>query len=341
MAPRRELSIALREQAIRLLQSGKTQQEVAEIISCSKSAVCKLWKKFQESGTVKDRSRHGRPRKTSATQDRHLRRICKENRRCTSKQLNAEWSKQSRTQVCDKTLRNRLHSMGYAFRKAKVKPFLTKKHRMTRLQWAQQRKDWTSDQWNRVIFSDECRICVGYGDDNGTFVWRMKNEKFKDDCVKFSTKFPRGIMIWACMSSHGRGNICLVNGTVNSAAYIDILQTFLLPTVEHQFGDEAVVFQDDNASCHRSRAVKSYLQQVQIETMEWPPNSPDLNPIENLWRKLKQLVSRLHPTNTEELKAAILKAWDEIDDGYCLSLVSSMPQRLTDVIKARGAHTKY
>ena len=90
--------------------------------------------------------------------------------------------------------------MGFTYRKAKRKPALTPKQKKPRLQWAEEKQSWSMDDWMKVIFIDESQICIGQGDDTGTFVWCSSNETYKDDCLKKTIKFPHSFMIWGCMS---------------------------------------------------------------------------------------------------------------------------------------------
>lgn len=111
------------------------------------------------------------PRRTPKRQDRKLAAIVKTMRKSTSKQMNIEWGKTSRVNVSDRTLRNRLIDIG-SLKKSESQA--TPKH---------QRLQWTTDDWKCVIFSDESQICVGNGDEVGTFVWRQPSEKFEPDCL--------------------------------------------------------------------------------------------------------------------------------------------------------------
>uniref|UniRef100_A0A3B3S4R3 Tc1-like transposase DDE domain-containing protein n=1 Tax=Paramormyrops kingsleyae TaxID=1676925 RepID=A0A3B3S4R3_9TELE len=90
------------------------------------------------------------------------------------------------------------------------------------------------------------------------------------------------LMIWGCMSGKGPGQMAVITSTVNAQVYIEILDNFLILSIESRLGDDEVIFQDDNASCHRAKSVKTFLQERHINSMTWPANSPDLNPIENL-----------------------------------------------------------
>ena len=98
----------------------------------------------------------------------------------------------------------------------------------------------------------------------------------------------------------------------------------------------------DGAPCHRSKVAKKFLGSNNIDLLEWPGNSLDLNPIENLWTNMKNKVSEKQPLSGAELLKAIKEVWvKEIFKEYCQSLIESMLRRIKAVIKNRGGHTKY
>lgn len=340
MAPTKEISNVDREKIVNLLKGGLSTRIVAKQVGRSQSAIAKIWLKVKHTGIPLKDKRKGRPRKTSKRDDRKLKSICLQNRKLTSTLMKTQWS-EAGVDVCARTVRNRLSEMGFSYRKAKRKPGLTPAHKKKRLHWAKNKCAWTVEDWEKVIFSDESRICVGQGDDAGIFVWRRGNEAYSDGCIKKQVKFPTSVLIWSCMSSKGPGELAVVKTTVNSQIYIDILDHFLIPSIDNAFGDEDVVFQDDNASCHRAKCVRDFLADRQIATMDWPANSPDLNPIENMWMKLKKLVQAKSPLCKDDLIIAIRECWKEMDINYCQSLIRSMPARIKAVIKARGGVTKY
>ena len=101
-------------------------------------------------------------------------------------------------------------------------------------------------------------------------------------------------------------------------------------------------FQQDGAPCHQAKMVKQWFRENGIEVLDWPGNSPDLNPIENLWTILKKKVSLRRPTNTKDLQDAVQSVWClDITMALCKNLVDSMPKRIKQVLKNNGRSTKY
>ncbi len=226
------------------------------------------------------------------------------------------------------------------FRKRATKPLLNQRQRQKRLTWAVEKKNWTVAQWSKVLFSDESKFCISFGN-QGPRVWRKSGEAQNPCCLKSSVKFPQSVMIWAAMSSAGVGPLCFLKSTVNAAIYQEILEHFILPSADKLYGDADFIFQQDLAPAHTAKGTKSWFNDHGVTVLDWPANSPDLNPIENLWGIVKRKMRDTRPNNADELKATVKETWASIPPQQCHKLITSMPRRIEAVIKAKGAPTKY
>ncbi len=100
-----------------------------------------------------------------------------------------------------------------------------------RLTWAKKKKNWTAAQWSKVLFSDESKFCISFGN-QGPRVWRKDGEAHSPSCLKSSVKFPQSVMIWGAMSSAGVGPLCFLKTNVTALVYKTFWSTscFLLLT---------------------------------------------------------------------------------------------------------------
>ncbi len=162
------------------------------------------------------------------------------------------------------------------FRKRATKSPLKQKHRQKHLTWAKVKKNWTVAQWSKVLFSDESKFSISFGN-QGPRVWKKSEKAQNPGCLKSSVTFPQSVMIWAAMSSAGFGPLCFLKSTVNQ----EILEHFMLSSADKLYGDADFIFQQDLAPAHTAKLTKSWFNDHGVTVHDWPANSPDLNPIEN------------------------------------------------------------
>uniref|UniRef100_A0A2L2YHU5 Transposase, partial n=1 Tax=Parasteatoda tepidariorum TaxID=114398 RepID=A0A2L2YHU5_PARTP len=150
-------------------------------------------------------------------------------------------------------------------------------------------------------------------------------------------------MFWGCFGYNGVGPLQPIDGMMRSEQYITILGKKVVPELKKRYPDGTGIFQQDLAPCHTSKIVKKFMSENQIETLEWPGNSPDINPIENLWAICKNRLLNMDCTTMEKLITALIHVWYKdtniIND--CKKLVESMPNRVQMLIKCRGDHIMY
>lgn len=134
-------------------------------------------------------------------------------------------------------------------------------------------------------------------------------------------------------------------GTITAERYKETLQKhFILfyNKIKRIYGS-SVVMQEDNAPQHTAKVIRAFCKSKRVKQLQWPPQSPDLLPIENLWKQIKDMISkrRHRIKNIAQMEDALVEVWQLIRPASLLKLNASMPARIKAVIKAKGGHTKY
>ena len=151
-------------------------------------------------------------------------------------------------------------------------------------------------------------------------------------------------MVWGCITAEGIGYLTRIDGHLNADLYCQILRDELMKSLEYRNLDtNEIIFQQDNDPKHTSKLARQWFEEHGIKLLEWPPQSPDLNPIEHLWAILKRRLNQYEgaPSGMNELWERIETEWAKIDAEVCLNLIKSMPRRVHAVLKAKDGWTDY
>lgn len=327
---------------IALHKKGLTGKFIAASKIAPQSTVYRIIKNFKERGSIVAKQAPGRPRKSSKRQDRLLKVFQLRDRAATSAELAQEWQ-QAGVRASARTVRRRLLEEGLVSRTAAKKPLLSSKNIRDRLIFCRRYRDWTAEDWGKVIFSDESPFRL-FGASGRRLVRRRQGERYHQSCLMPTVKHPETIHVWGCFSVKGVGSLTILpkNTAMNKEWYQNVLREQLLPTIQGQFGNEECLFQHDGAPCHKAKVITKWLGEQNIKILgPWPGNSPDLNPIENLWSILKRRVDNQKPTNSDKLQALIMQEWTAISQDLVQKLIDSMPGRIAEVLKKKGQHCKY
>jgi len=331
-----------RNKIISLLDKGLSSYQIAIQLGVSCTTVKRVRNNTRPDAP---KNQGGRPAKLSTTDKRHLARIATLGKNKTAVKLAYELKNTIKVDVSADTVRRALKETGMKAICKKKKPKLQPRHIRQRYEFALRHQYWTKDDWKRVIFSDETKI-NRLGSDGRQWIWKKTDDnRLTDRDIQGTVKFGGGsLMMWGCMTAKGVGFACWIDGNMDAAIYKDILDDYLLQTIDfYKLDTNSIIFQQDNDPKHTSCIARKWFDDNDIEVLEWPSQSPDLSPIEHLWQYLKNKLSEYEtePSGFLELWERVEVEWDKIAEDICINLIESMPRRIAAVIKAKGGYTKY
>ena len=323
---------------------GVKQKCMAEYYNMPQSTVCNIIRRKKDSNNENPPPKRGPPPILDARGLRSLTSCVRKNKFKSLQQITNEFNVNRVVKVSKTTVRRAIRKCELRNYVAVTKPFLSPKNIKKRMQWARKHSMWDENKWDRVIFSDETSVTVKPTKQRKQ-VWRKMGTKYNTENLVPSFKSGYiGISVWAAFSSRGRTPLVRIDGTLDRHKYQKILEEELIPFISTNYEtDEHIVYQQDSCGPHRAKSISSYLDAKGIEVMKWPPQSPDLNPIENAWSVLKyKLRARpKFPTNATDLFNTLQTEWSNLPDSLFLKLVRSMPTRANLVKLNKGKSTKY
>ena len=153
------------------------------------------------------------------------------------------------------------------------------------------------------------------------------------------------VMLWVMFCWETLGPAIHVDVTLTHTTYLSIVADHVHPFMETVFPGGSGLFQQDNVPCHKAKMVQEWFEEHnnEFEVLTWPPNSPDLNPIQHLWDVLNKQVQSMEapPRNLQVLKDLLLTSWCQIPQKTFRGLVESMPRLVRAVLAAKVGPTQY
>lgn len=311
-----------------LFKKGTTDPKtICKLTGISLATIYRNLKQFRKTKRLERKKGSGRPQVFNVQDKRRLVQLARKNELSTAADLKIEMEKRGSPAVHRTTIFRYLKRSNY-FKMIPKKTFkLTDTHVKNRLSWCKEHK---KTKWGSWIFTDESRFEL----------FRHKIRRWAKVRPEIGVpKFGPSLMVWGGISYKGKTKLIMIRGTINSEKYQDIMSE-AEPSIKTLF-PRYFTFQQDNAPCHVSLSTTNWFKGAKWNVSKWPANSPDLNPIENVWRLMKTAVEKRNPKNLDHLEQIIQQVWDELDMKTVKSLVASMKNRVLGCIAAQGGRTKY
>lgn len=304
----------------------------AKYMGKSKSFVAKWVQQYKKTKNVDDLPERGSIGKVTPNMEKKIVNLFKRNPTLTLRQGAAKL-KQKGIEISHTTIRTHLLAHNIKYRSTMKKPLLGEKHVIKRLAWAKENLD---RDWSNVIFTDEASIW-------GYISIRRSWSTLTNRLIQRTVKHPVKVHLWGCFSKQGFGALHLFTYNLNAPKMLKIYEKYLLPTAERCFikKNEDWILQEDNDPKHRSKLCTEWKEQSGIVTLDWPSQSPDANPIENVWAYLKHKLRGKRVCTLKQLTRQIRLIWRSLPNEYAVNLVESMPRRCQAIINAGGDWTHY
>ena len=312
---------------------------IAREIPCDVRSVRHWLQHYEQHHNVDDEHRSGRKRKTTSEIDEHIEEEARETKFTTPRRIKRKLG----LDVSSRTIDRRLQEVGLFGRVARHKKKFSEQEKQKRLSFSEGYQSWTVEQWMKVIFADE-KIFWGEGFSGQVFVRRPPGEALNPAYCVDSDPHPEKVNVWGCFCGKGLGYCYIFNENMNGKLLQGILGTHLVESAELHYDvahAEGWWYLQDNDPKHKSTIVRTWLFNQGIQCIDFPPYSPDLNPIEHLWAELARRVEKRPAATMEELQDIVAEEWAATSPEFLRTLAQSMPARCKAVIDAQGDHTKY
>ena len=279
----------------------------------------------------------GRKRKLEDHEVHDLKKKCQRLELLTARDCVKHCQTEYHKVVSRRTVNTWLKSVGIKSYVSKSKPPVSKNNRRKRLRWAKANKN---TDFSNVIVADEVHIST-----RALHPPRRHLGTVEDRNVTVPEKLSNVVVsIWACFSRAGPGPLCVVSGNMTARRYQAMLYDVFIRYYDGlDEEDSAAYYLHDNASIHTAHSTRLFFEEKGVSLLPIPPYSPDLNPIENTWRQLKEQIALRTGAfpNKVDIETAAKAAWAELPVETCQHLMDSMPNRVRLVIAHRGGMTRY
>jgi transposase len=314
-------------------KAGFGSRRIAETLKIGRRTVQRVLKKYQENETVKNLPGQGRKRKTTREMTKKIK--AKAKRRKSAPQIARDLSQEVPGGISETTVRRRLKEMGGQYLVIKKLEELSPDQEQRRLQFARARKDHT---WRYELFVDEKSWEIGVPLQK---CWQFPNNRVTDE----RKRHPPKIHCWGGIGYHFKTRLYFFKKNLNADLYGKILRNRLPPEYRYNLNPSLYnkwILVQDNDPKHKSKIVTELLDDIAPDRIkDFPANSPDFNPIEDIWSFMQTTLQYKKIKDIPALKRHLTEIWNNLDMNVIRASVESLPKRMAECIKRKGKRTDY
>ena len=322
----------IRKQILTLSEGEKhSVKEISSIIGVNRTTVWRVLKRHNSTGTVEHRKGAGRPAKLYQSVKYKCAKYVNTDLQKPVREISNDIEAKHGTSVSKSTVHRTLQKMKYSKPYPSLVPMLSEKNRLKRIEWALRNKN---KHWCHAVFSDEASFWLHAGK---VRMWTKGNQKWVIPTVKHSSK----VHIWAAFSSMGTFPLCIFSHNLDAAFYVKILEWHLVENAKVYHDKKWFLIQDNDPKHTSKRAKKWISDNIPNNVLDWPSQSPDLNPIENLFAWIKNQLKRNCPKTIGDMKTRLEEIWNSITPEFLKPYYKSMRRRCELCVTNNGFKINY
>lgn len=306
--------------------------EIIEYTSYASSSVHDILNKWKDRGSIEDSPRVGRPMEiTDETRDLIIEKQLEDRFRHATdilRELKDEDVVVSYDQV-KRVIRENFKKV-----LSPLRINISEQNRVKRVTWIQDHSNWRKSKWLSVVWTDE-KMFELYPQ-KGRLYAKILPDEIPDDFPR--PKVQQGgkkIMVWGAISGKGKLYLDVLEESVTGETYSCFLHQRALPAIR-KICQKSYIFMQDNAPAHRANLTKLYLQISGVKVLEWPPQSPDLNPIEGVWSWMAMKIKAKVFNNVQDLTDAVFQLWEELPKSVILAYIEKLNDKMNYILEHNG-----
>ena len=334
------LSLDARRRVVTFFEKGMCVKDILkrleeENVLVTRQTLYRLIRKFETRGMIADLPRRKRSRKITSEMLEIIDSELQQNDELTSQQLRSHLQERFPSlNVSLPTIKRARKAKGWICTRPHYCQVVRDLNKRKRFLWCHHLKN-TNEKFENIVFTDECTVQL----ERHSRLCFRKQHQYR--VLKPRAKHPVKLHVWGGISSHGATSIVMFSGIMDAPRYQQILEAGLLPFLSECFPD-GHRFQQDNDPKHCSNHIDKFFTEQGIIWWRTPPESPDLNPIENVWGSMKQYLRTIYkPCNLETLKEGIQQFWNTLTPEVCRRYINHLNKVVPKIIEVQGEPSGY